>query len=351
MTARAPAATGRVDLVGDAFDGAALTIGPSWVSSSVPAPTPQRAHRSAEPLGELLGDRLLHEEPVRGGAGLPAVAHLGHHRALDRGVEIGVVEDEERLVAAELHRDVDDRGRRPAPSSSRPTPVEPVNDSLRTRVVGERGLDQLARACRWSARSRRRRGAPASPSSCGEQQRGQRRLLGRLEHDRAAGREGRADLAGGHRGREVPRRQQQRRRRPACGRSGCGSPRTAPSAARRRPAPPPRRTSGRTRRRRSTSPRASVSDLPISSDMRKRELLLALGHQLERPAQHLGALARRGRGPPRLRGRRRVDRGQRVLGGGRDAASTSPVDGSRTSKRPPEPRATCRRRTGRWAPC
>jgi hypothetical protein len=40
--------------------------------------------------------------------GLAGVAHLRQHRALDREVEVGVVEDQERRVAAELHRDLED---------------------------------------------------------------------------------------------------------------------------------------------------------------------------------------------------------------------------------------------------
>ena len=67
-------------------------------------PDRQGAHALGEPAGELLGDRLVHQEPVGRGAGLADVAHLGQHRAVDGGVEVGVLEDEEGRVAAELHR-------------------------------------------------------------------------------------------------------------------------------------------------------------------------------------------------------------------------------------------------------
>ena len=79
--------------------------GPTSTPSSVPRPTLQRAHPRGEPLGELVRDRLVHVEAVGRGAGLADVAHLGEHRAVDGGVEVGVLEDEERRVAAELHRD------------------------------------------------------------------------------------------------------------------------------------------------------------------------------------------------------------------------------------------------------
>ena len=74
------------------------------VPSSAPWPSVSAPIRSASFCGELLGDRLVHVEAVGRGAGLADVAHLGDHRALDGRVEVGVVEDQERRVAAELHR-------------------------------------------------------------------------------------------------------------------------------------------------------------------------------------------------------------------------------------------------------
>src|SRR6185295_9276210 len=53
---------------------------------------------------ELLVDAVLDEDPVRGDARLTAVAELADERAGDRCLEIGVVEDDERGVAAELER-------------------------------------------------------------------------------------------------------------------------------------------------------------------------------------------------------------------------------------------------------
>ena len=46
---------------------------------------------------------------------------------------------------------------------------------------------------------------PGLQRELAQAQRGERRLLGRLQHDRAAGRERRRDLPGGHHQREVPR--------------------------------------------------------------------------------------------------------------------------------------------------
>jgi hypothetical protein len=60
------------------------------------------AHR--EPRDEGRRDVLVDEEPVGRGAGLAHVAHLGGERTLDRGVQIGVFENEERRIPAEFHR-------------------------------------------------------------------------------------------------------------------------------------------------------------------------------------------------------------------------------------------------------
>jgi hypothetical protein len=59
-----------------------------------------------DPRGQLLDERVVHRmvhvDPVRTDAGLAAVAELRDHQAFDRGIEVGVLEDDERRVAAEL---------------------------------------------------------------------------------------------------------------------------------------------------------------------------------------------------------------------------------------------------------
>ena len=67
-----------------------------------------RTHGGGEFGGELVGDARFGEESVGCGAGLGGVAHLGHHRPFDGGIEVGVVEDDERCVAAEFHHGLQD---------------------------------------------------------------------------------------------------------------------------------------------------------------------------------------------------------------------------------------------------
>jgi len=61
-------------------------------------------HGCREAGEEVVVDRVLHEHPVRRDAGLAGVAELADDRAGDGLVEVGVVEDDERRVAAELER-------------------------------------------------------------------------------------------------------------------------------------------------------------------------------------------------------------------------------------------------------
>ena len=61
-----------------------------------------------DPLGQALGEGVvdagLHEEAVGADTGLPGIAILADQRTLDRRVEVGVVEDDERRIAAEFQR-------------------------------------------------------------------------------------------------------------------------------------------------------------------------------------------------------------------------------------------------------
>ncbi|GAB5463993.1 MAG: hypothetical protein HoeaKO_40840 [Hoeflea alexandrii] len=62
------------------------------------------ANGSGEFFGKRVIDAGLHVDPVGADAGLAVVAVFRDHRAFDRGIEIGVVEDDERRIAAKLHR-------------------------------------------------------------------------------------------------------------------------------------------------------------------------------------------------------------------------------------------------------
>ena len=89
--------------------------------SSGPGTDRHRSHPGDEALDEGVVDGVVHEEAVGRGARLAAVAHLGDHGALEGRVDVGVGEDDERGVAAELHAALEDVARRGAAAG----PVRP----------------------------------------------------------------------------------------------------------------------------------------------------------------------------------------------------------------------------------
>ena len=66
------------------------------------APDGQGLHTRSQATTELVNDRGMHIDPVGRGARLAHVAHLGRDRPLDRLIEVGVLEHDERRVAAQL---------------------------------------------------------------------------------------------------------------------------------------------------------------------------------------------------------------------------------------------------------
>ena len=74
----------------------------------MPPPTRTAAIASARRAVNSSATDVFDEEPVGGGARLGRVAHLGDHRSLHGGVEVGVGEHDERRVAAEFHHRLED---------------------------------------------------------------------------------------------------------------------------------------------------------------------------------------------------------------------------------------------------
>ena len=147
----------------------------------------QQAHAVPQLRGDLVGHRLLDEQPRSGAADVALVEEDPLHDALDRLVDGGVLEDDVGRLAAELEREPD-------------------------AAAGERGLDVLADRGRaregdlvdLGAHERGAGDAVAGDDvrhagrqlglleDLGQQQRGQRRRLGRLEDRRVAARQRRA---------------------------------------------------------------------------------------------------------------------------------------------------------------
>ena len=65
----------------------------------VPRPTAECPHPLAELSANSSATEVCTRKRLAAVQALTHVAHLGDHRALDRGVHVGVLEDEERRVA------------------------------------------------------------------------------------------------------------------------------------------------------------------------------------------------------------------------------------------------------------
>ena len=59
-----------------------------------------------QPLDEAVVDALLHEDARAVGADLAGRIEIAEHGAADGVLDVGIVEDDERRLAAELHRRV-----------------------------------------------------------------------------------------------------------------------------------------------------------------------------------------------------------------------------------------------------
>ena len=91
-----------LDLLGRAF----VDQRPDLDAVLEPVADLQRGDRCLEAIEERVVHGVLDEDPIRRDARLAGVAELAHDRARDGRVEIGVVEDDEGRVAAELERDL-----------------------------------------------------------------------------------------------------------------------------------------------------------------------------------------------------------------------------------------------------
>ena len=65
----------------------------------------ERLHARDEQLLELVGDVVVHDEPLGRDAALPVVLHARGHRGLRGLLEVGRRHHDERVAAAELEHD------------------------------------------------------------------------------------------------------------------------------------------------------------------------------------------------------------------------------------------------------
>ena len=162
-----------------------------------------RGGRLGQAAGELVIDSVLHEDAVGADTGLAGIAVFRGHGAGDGRVDIGIVEDDQRRVAAELeahllqcvgalaHQDAADLGR--AGEGHLADAVVIAQRLANGRAVhAGNDVDDTG-------------GDAGALGQLGKRQRRQRCLLGRFQHTGAARGDPRGDLAGDHRDRKIPR--------------------------------------------------------------------------------------------------------------------------------------------------
>ena len=93
-----------------------------------------------EALDERVVDGVEHDDAARRRAPLAGVRERGRERPLDRAVEIGVVADDERVLAAELHAPSSRAGGPPPRRADGRSRAEPVNETRSTRGSSTSGI-------------------------------------------------------------------------------------------------------------------------------------------------------------------------------------------------------------------
>ena len=157
-----------------------------------------------QPGDERVEDRPLDIDALGAEADLAAVGEARAHRALDRLVEIGVGEDERRILAAEFERHLPDAERRLAHDRFAGARLAGEGDAVDQRMLGQELAGRIRpEAVHDIVDALRHAGLV---HHLAEQRGGQRRLLRRLDHHRVAAGERRADLPGHQQQRQVPRR-------------------------------------------------------------------------------------------------------------------------------------------------
>mmetsp|Transcript_3504 Transcript_3504/g.7660 ORF Transcript_3504/g.7660 Transcript_3504/m.7660 type:complete len:386 (-) Transcript_3504:204-1361(-) len=168
------------------------------------------SHLFRKPRHEVVVDRGVNQEPIRGDAGLARVSELGRHRGGHGFVDVRVSKDHETGIPTELHRHSLDRVAGLGHEEF-PDPGGPGEGYFLHVGIGAE-LGSYRRGCFGAGRDQFQN-AVRDPGPVGQVFQGdrrQRRQLGRLDDGRAPGSERRAHLAGDHCQGEIPGRHHRR---------------------------------------------------------------------------------------------------------------------------------------------
>ena len=161
---------------------------------------PNLVDRFREPIDERVLETALHEDPLARCAALPCAEEAADDHALDRAIDVGVLEDHDRAVATELQHDVLAGGtsRHRAPGLGRADEA----DAGDQRVAGDLVAHHRPRAGHEVDRARWQIGFGQALHELHGDRRGRR---GGSPNDGIAAGQRRGDHLGGHRQGPVPR--------------------------------------------------------------------------------------------------------------------------------------------------
>ena len=157
--------------------------GPTSVPFFRPSPSFIAARAIDQPAEELVVDARLQDQPARRRAALARRAERAPEHAVEREIEVGVVHDDHRVLAAHLERQALVH---PAAglADEPPVSVDPVNETTGTsRMLDDRRADVLAEAVHELDHLGRQ---PRLEHDLDEHVPGVRHVLGRLEDARVS---------------------------------------------------------------------------------------------------------------------------------------------------------------------
>ena len=172
------------------------------MSTALSSGEPSRSFSMRAQLGdEALVDGFLHEQPRARAAHLALVEPDRVDHAFDHAVQVGVVVDDERALAAQLEGKLLARARGGLADDAADLGRAGESDLVDAGMIDD-GRARLAVAVHEVHDARRQADLV---HDLGERHRGERRELGGLEHQRVAARERRRDLPREHEQGEIPR--------------------------------------------------------------------------------------------------------------------------------------------------
>ena len=177
---------------------------PDIYTSISAAPDLQCRHFRFHYFGKGVIYGSLHINPVGGHTGLSGVAIFGLHQTLGGGIQIGIIEDDERRIATQFQREFFDGVGALAHQDAADLGGAGEREFAHNRVGAQLLADRRCRRCITGDDVQYAFRYAGAMREFGHRQGGKRGLLGGLDNDGAPRCQCRAGFAGDHRIRKIP---------------------------------------------------------------------------------------------------------------------------------------------------